>query len=158
MPKETEEAMRQLFRLIARYDIELTLLGALLILLLAHNLDLAEAFIRWAEELEHLQVDEVIVVALYLALLSPALVWRRWRREVRRQTAIDNALGKIALQPYLDLCPHCHNVEDDRGLWRPIGEFLQMEYDIAINRISCPGCVQKRYPAQTDGRGEAAPK
>lgn len=137
--------MRELFRQIARYDFELTLLGALLILLLAHNHDLAESFIRWAEELEYLQADEIIIVALYLALMLPLLLWRRWRREVRRQNAIDRALGKIALQPFLDICPHCHHVEDLRGGWPPISDYLQREYDIAVNRTICPGCVLERY-------------
>ena len=139
--------MQNLFKDIGKYDIELLLFSAVVILALAHNYEFAETFIAWARELEHLQIDELIAVALYLSLTLPLLVWKRWTREKGTRRELQKALAEVKqLEAFLTMCAHCHRIQDLNQKWVETAVYLKQELDTDFSHSLCPECITELYP------------
>jgi len=143
--------MLKLLDKISEYDLELTLLSSLLLLLGAHQFNFAETFIRWAGQLEHLQIDELISVALYLMLVLPILIWRRWSREKSLRIQLAQAIKGIhQLEAFLHMCANCHAIKDEDGTWREPSDYIHRHTRTQFSHSVCPECMYKLYPEFAD--------
>jgi len=143
--------MPKLLNKIFEYDLELALLSSLLLLLVAHQYNIAETFIRWAEQLEHLQVDELISVALYLMLVLPILIWRRWRCEKSLRLQLAQAIKQTRqLEAFLHMCANCHAIKDEDGTWCEPSDYIHRHTKTKFSHSVCPECMYKLYPEYAD--------
>ncbi|PLY04067.1 MAG: hypothetical protein C0624_06245 [Desulfuromonas sp.] len=136
---------------LSEYDLELTFLSALGVLLAAHYFNFAESFIARAKELEHLQIDELISVALYLMFILPVLLWRRWKRENALRLELSRAVKEAKqLKAFLHMCANCHAIKDETGVWLSTEDYINKHTDTQFTHSVCPECMYKLYPEHAD--------
>lgn len=79
-----------------RKDLAISIGVSLLALMLAAFFDANERFIAWAEQYEHLELDELPMAASIFAAALAWFAWRRWRETVEAQAVLQEKLSTIA--------------------------------------------------------------
>lgn len=79
-----------------RRDALVVVAGAVAVWFAATNFDLFERFVDWVHDHEDWEIDEIIVVAMYLAVGLPVFIARRWRERTRLFRAHDEVVGALA--------------------------------------------------------------
>jgi hypothetical protein len=50
------------------------------------------------------------------------------------------------LQGILPICMHCHQIRDDKEVWKRLDEYIAEHTDVMLSHGLCPECYEKHYP------------
>jgi len=144
--------------------------AAIVVFVVSGTQDILENLVTFCHQHEHLELDEWIVVAVFLSLALTVFALRRWRevRQVSRRLAVQNADLQAAaaeirrLQGLIPICARCKSIRDDAGIWREIEAYMQDHSDATFTHGICPTCARELFPDVADdvdlGESEPPPR
>ncbi len=139
-------------------DLLLLLLGAGIVHLLAIHFPLFESLYGFTQRFEHLQLEALFAVAIYLVICLALFSWRRWRESKAaaavlsgRNRELEKAFEEIRqLRGILPICASCKKIRDDGGFWHAVESYVQHHTDAEFTHSICPDCRDKLYPQYAD--------
>ncbi len=116
--------------------------------------DLLETIVRFAHQHEEWQVDEIIVMAMFLAIAMTWFAMQRWtetqqseRLLAHRNETLERALGEIQqLRGILPICASCKKIRDEQGYWHQVEAYIRDHTEADFSHAICPDCMRKLYP------------
>ena len=151
----------------AKTDILLIILSAtiLYLFLLFTNYDLFEITADYVKKHDAWELDEIVIVGLFLTVCFAVYAWRRLR-EVRayegflqrQNQELKKALQEIkTLQGLVPICACCKKIRDDKGYWHQVESYLSAHTSADFTHSICPECAQRLYPELNISRPGQAP-
>ncbi len=147
-----------------RDGIVIVLFG-LVVYFMSLTYDVVDHVTQFLRDHESWQLDEIIVVMLYLIVAGAVFVWRR-RSELLQQVEareaaesekarlipqLESALRDVtSLTELLPVCAWCKRIRDDQGYWSQVDAYLAAHTGIGITHGICPDCAKKFEEARTD--------
>jgi hypothetical protein len=153
-----------------RDGIVIVLVG-LVLYVISLKYDIVDHLMRFVREHETWQLDEIIVVVVYLVLAGGLFVWRRRdelleqvraREEAETEKArllpkLETALKEVnELTGLLPVCAWCKRIRDDQGYWSQVDAYLAQHTGIGITHGICPDCA-KGFDSRTRKLGDNSP-
>ncbi len=120
--------------------------------------DIVEQLLQFLRRHESWQLDEIIVVMIYLVAAGGFFVWRRRNellQQVEAREAAENEAARLiprletalkevnALTGLLPVCAWCKRIRDDQGYWSQVDAYLAQHTGIGITHGICPDCAVK---------------
>ena len=141
-----------------RNDLILIAVLSAAVFLIAGHLDLLERLISFLHRHEAWELDEIIVVFIFLAFAMAGFALRRWKEqiEISRDLAQQNqrlqaAMDEIRqLESMLPICCSCKAIRDDSDHWHPLESYISSHSDTQFTHTICPRCQKKLYPELQD--------
>ncbi len=126
-------------------DAGIVILGAVIVFVISHYFDLLEKIIIFTNRYEQWELDELLIVTIFLALAIPFYLSRRWREvnkthEELQQTHanLQKAMQEIkVLQGFIPIC--------DSGYWEQIEAYISRYSEAVFSHGICPDCMQELY-------------
>lgn len=141
-----------------KQGIELFIIAGLSIVvyILASIFDILECFILFSHKHEFLELDEFLIVFIFLAIALMFFISRRKKELVKSETImqeknkkLEEALAEIKqLKGIIPICSSCKMIRDDQGYWHQVEVYLQEHTDAGFSHGLCPDCARKLYPEQ----------
>lgn len=119
--------------------------------------DLFDRVSQWVITHEMLQLNELIIVAVFLVFASAVFVLRR-RNELLEQIhareraqaekdrmapVLEQALREVqTLSGMLPVCAWCKKIRDDEGYWSQVDAYLHDHTSIGVTHSICPDCAR----------------
>ncbi len=137
-----------------RIEIGLIFAGAVLVFFVAALIDSAELLIPLLERYERFELDEFLIVFIYLAVVLAVFSSLRWRelsaayKELtRRNQDLQKTLDEVKeLRGILPICASCKKVRDDSGYWQQVESYITNHSRLRFSHGFCPDCAGKLYP------------
>jgi phosphoserine phosphatase RsbU/P len=64
-----------------------------------------------------------------------------------RVKALEASIAHVKqLQGILPICMHCHQIRDDKEVWKRLDEYIAEHTDVMLSHGLCPKCYEKHYP------------
>jgi sigma-B regulation protein RsbU (phosphoserine phosphatase) len=64
-----------------------------------------------------------------------------------RVKALEESIAHVKLlQGILPICMHCHQIRDDKEVWKRLDEYIAEHTDVMLSHGLCPECYEKHYP------------
>lgn len=129
-------------------------ISSIFVFLLAYRYNILEEVVDYTRQHENWQLDELVIVAVYLMIAFAVYSFRR-RREVqvsRDRLALKNKELQAAfteikrLRGMIPICSSCKNIRDDSGYWHEVAAYISDHSDAEFTHSICPDCAQKLYP------------
>jgi|GEM_PF-1134942 len=122
--------------------------------LLSSRYDILENIVRLSHRYEHLELDEIITVSMFLMFALLFFSIRRWREAKRsealaKQHAEDlgKALSEVRqLRGMITICSVCKRVRNDEGFWEQIEVYVRGHSEAEFTHGICKECAKKLYP------------
>lgn len=135
-------------------DLVLILAGALIVYALSYRYDLLEWFYRYSRAHDDWEMDEFLIVAVYLVLALGYFSLRRLREVVssrgeikRKNSELQTALSEVKeLRGLLPICASCKSIRDDEGFWHHVEAYIIEHSDATFTHSLCPDCMRRLYP------------
>jgi DNA-binding response OmpR family regulator len=65
----------------------------------------------------------------------------------RRVRELEDSMAHVKLlQGILPICMHCHQIRDDKEVWKRLDEYIAEHTDVMLSHGLCPECYEKHYP------------
>jgi hypothetical protein len=134
--------------------------------LLSSRYDILENIVRLSHRYEHLEVDEIITVSIFLMFSLLFFSIRRWREakssealSKRRSEELEKALSEVRqIRGMITICSVCRRVRTDEGFWQQIEVYVRDHSDAEFTHGICKECAKKLYPElQEEGRLDQLP-
>ncbi len=122
--------------------------------LLSSRYDILESIVRLSHQHEDLELDEIIIVSVFLMFALLFFSMRRWR-ETRRSEALakrhgeelEKALSEVRqLRGMITICSACKRVRNDEGFWEQIEVYVRDHSEAEFTHGICKECAKKLYP------------
>jgi hypothetical protein len=138
------------FRRRARTDLLVLVVGAVVAFFVLARLEAFEAFAGWARRQESLQLDEVLTLAVLLAVGFGIFAQRRWR-DLERERVLRTKAETSArrLEGFLPICSGCKRIRESDGGWTPVEDYLSARIEADFTHGLCPECSKRLYPELT---------
>jgi len=154
MKSENDEIPQKKKRLRFFREISIILAAGVGLYLISAEYDFLEKIVEFSQRNKGSQVDELIVVAIYLMFAFLVISVRYWRgiavadRELKKKAEdLQKALGEIKqLKGIIPICSSCKKIRDDQGFWHQVESYLQSRSDAEFSHGICPDCMKKLYP------------
>lgn len=135
---------------------ELTIILALSIVVYAISsiYDLLEKLAKLSEAHEGWELDELMMVSIFLVLAMSIFSVRRWQ-EVRKSEKelkqnigdLQKALAEIKqLRGIIPICSGCKKIRNDAGSWQQIESYVREHSEAEFSHGICPDCMKRLYP------------
>jgi hypothetical protein len=129
------------------------LLG-LFVFYVAAAYDLLERLYVIARKFEGWEIDEFIIVALFLVVALATFSLRRWlafRKVnavlVQRNIDLDQAMDQLKeLSGIIPICSACKKIRDDEGFWHQVESYIETHSHAEFTHGICPECTKMLYP------------
>ena len=123
----------------------------------SQSYDLFELLVDFVHNHESWEVDEILVVSIYLVIALGLFAFRRWQEQrlieeaLKQQlTELNEALREIRqLQGIIPICASCKNIRDDQGYWHQVESYIRNHSHADFSHGICPDCMSKLYPGHT---------
>jgi len=136
-----------------------TLKGSMVILLslgvflVSSSFDLLERIVDFSSRHETWEIDEIISVIIFLALVGAIFLVGEVRRSRicelrlhRKNEELQTALEEIkALRGIVPICASCKKIRDDQGYWHQVEVYLRNHTDAEFSHGLCPECEKIMY-------------
>ena len=135
-------------------ELFIILISSIFVFLLAYRHNILERVVNFAQQHENWQLDEVLIVSVYLMLAFAIYSFRRWRdvqasrdRLAQKNEELQAAFTEIKrLRGMIPICSSCKNIRDDSGYWHEVAAYISDHSDAEFTHSICPNCAQKLYP------------
>jgi len=139
-----------------RIVIELAVISILSIVtfILSAKIDTLELLVKFSQQHESWELDEIIPVFIFLTFASAYFSFRRWL-EIKRSDELlkmqheklKSTMSEIKqLRKILPICSSCKKIRDDNGNWHQVEEYIGSHAGTAFSHGICPDCIEKLYP------------
>lgn len=124
--------------------------------------DALESFVKFLHKYEDREIDEIIIVSVFLVFCLTIFTFRRWRmlivldRELmHRNSELQKAFEEIKrLKGIIPICSSCKKIRDDQGYWHQVESYIQDHTEAEFSHSVCPDCMKKLYPDFMDDNDE----
>ena len=135
-------------------DLVIIAVLAVLVFVVAGYLDILERAVSFAHQHEEWEIDEIIVVGVFLVFCFAWYSYRRARemfvarnRLAQRAADLQKAMSEIRrLEGILPICMSCKKIRDDGGYWHNVELYIEEHAAVDISHGLCPNCAVKLYP------------
>lgn len=146
--------LRSLLSGTAMAELIIITICSIILYFLAGHYDVLEEFMVFLHRYEEWEVDEVIVVGLFLTLAFSVFSYRRLREQIllnleieRQNKEITETMTEIRqLKEIIPICSHCRKLRDDDGFWHQVEAYFSARTSSAFSHGICPDCMEKYYP------------
>jgi hypothetical protein len=122
--------------------------------LFASRYDILEQIIKYTRQYENWELDEFLVVSVFLAVALAVFSFRRRRevrvsrdRLIRQNKELQTALNEIKqLRGIIPICSSCKKIRDDAGFWHQVESYIHDHSEAEFSHSICPDCMKKLYP------------
>jgi len=129
-------------------------ISSIFVFLLAYRYNILEEVVDYTRQHENWQLDEVLIVSVYLMLAFAVYSFRRWRdvqvsrkRLAQKNAELQTAFNEIKrLRGMIPICSSCQNIRDDSGYWHEVAAYISDHSEAEFTHSLCPYCMQKLYP------------
>ena len=140
-------------RLLAR-KLGLVLLFSAVVFVIAAQFDLLEKLAAISRNHEKWELEEVLIVALFLAIAWAAFSMRRWIQYKCANTILlscnedlQMALIQIKeLKGSIPICSACKKIRDGDGFWHRVESYIERHTRAEFTHGICPECTKTLYP------------
>ena len=128
--------------------------SSVVVFLIAAQYEAMEHFTALLRHYEPWEIDELIVVALFLVTALTFFSIRRWMafRTVnaalrQRNRDLQHALIQIKeLKGVLPICSVCKKIRDDEDSWHQLEAYIESHTHAEFTHGICPECTGRLYP------------
>lgn len=122
--------------------------------LLAGHYELLERVVSYSRQHEHWQLDEFLIVFIFLVFAMAMFAFLRWRDVGRseqnlaqRNAELQQALADIRqLKGIIPICAACKSVRCDEGFWHRVEVYISEHSAAEFSHGICPECLERLYP------------
>lgn len=137
-----------------KIEVVIILCSSVIVYILASKYDVLESIVNWSRKHEHLELDEIITVTIFLVFALSCFALRRLKdlwiaKNVTNNKNIElqKALAEIKeLKGYIPICSSCKSIRNDQGYWQKVEVYIQNNTDALFTHGLCPGCIEELYP------------
>lgn len=143
---------------IPKQGIELLLIivFSLIVFFIAAHFDILEHFIKYSRAHESWELDELLIVFIFVAFALTIFTMRRMREFFKsekilkeKNKRLGDALSEIKqLKGIIPICASCKMIRDDKGYWHQVEVYVHEHTEADFSHGLCPDCAQKLYPEQ----------
>jgi hypothetical protein len=135
-------------------ELSLIFAFAVSIFLISAQYDIFEKIIRFLRLHEDWELDEIIVVSIFL-LFAAVLFSIRRLHDVNKSNKVllnlnnelNKALSEIKhLKGIIPICSSCKKIRDDKGYWHQVESYIRDHSEVDFSHGICPDCIKKLYP------------
>lgn len=116
--------------------------------------DLLELTADFAQKYEDWELDEFIVVAVFLTFILAFIstqqlckILKSERELLQKNEELEKAFSEIKqLRGIIPICASCKKIRDDRGFWHQVEAYVRDHTDADFSHGICPECAEKLYP------------
>lgn len=138
----------------ALLELGVIIFASLLIFIVSGFYDLLENLIEFLHRYEEYEIDEMIMVSLFLVVALSFFSLRRWQDTVainrdleKSNQDLRTALSEIKqLKAIIPICSSCRKLMDDDGSWQQLEAYFADHTDTQLSHGICPDCAKKLYP------------
>jgi len=141
---------------IPKQGIELFIIAGLSILvyIVASQFDILEKIVEFSRKHETWELDEFIVVFIFLVFSLMIYISRRIREFMISKAILEEknkellkALDEIQkLKGLIPICASCKKIRDDKGFWQQVETYIEKFSKIEFSHGLCPDCAKEIYP------------
>lgn len=139
-------------------EILLALCGGLIVYLLSSRFDFMEKAVEFSRSHEAWEVDELITVAVFFAIVSVLFSVRRLRESrVANQRLrssnddLQSAMSEIKqLRGIIPICVRCKSIKDSDGYWHEVESYVRDHSEAEFSHGICMSCTTVLYPEFAD--------
>ena len=128
------------------------------VFLFAGYYDVFEIFVQFSKQHENWELDEILVVSIFLLFASAIFSLRRWLELRQSETLLSQQNKELnqlisevkQLRGIIPICAECKNIRDDKGFWHQVESYIRDHSEAEFTHSVCPGCMKKLYPEFDD--------
>ncbi|MCP4547888.1 MAG: hypothetical protein GY835_15605 [bacterium] len=128
--------------------------SCVLVFVIAGRLDILERFVDLSRRHESWELDELLIVSVFLVFALAIFAVRRLRESrstqislERQNVKLEEALVEInQLRGIIPICAECKKIRDDAGAWHQIEAYIGKHSEAKFSHGVCPECVKSLYP------------
>ena len=145
---ETQTALRLYI------ELALMLVLSMFVFFIAASFDMFEHFVELVRRYENWELDELIIVALFLVMALSGFSVKRWLafRKVnavliKRNGDLQQAMTQLReLNGIIPICSACKKIRDDEGFWHQVESYIETHSHVEFTHGICPECTKMLYP------------
>jgi len=130
------------------------LISSVFVFMISARFDVMERFTALLRHYETWELDELVIVALFLVTALTFFSIRRWMafKTVnaalrQRNRDLQYALIQIKeLKGVLPICSVCKKIRDDEDSWHQLEAYIESHTHAEFTHGICPECTRKLYP------------
>jgi hypothetical protein len=133
-----------------RNDVIVLVAGAIVAFFLLARFDAFERYAAWSRSHESMQLDELLTLAVIVAVALAVFAWRRWMDLAREQKLRAEAESSARrLEGMLPICSSCKRIREQDDLWTPVEQYFSVRIAADFTHGLCPECRERLYPELT---------
>jgi hypothetical protein len=160
---ENPKNVKKSFQMWLWWELPAIGVSSILVLLASARYDFLERITGFCERHEQWELDEVLVLTLFLTLCFLWLAIRRGReserikqRLARRSKELQRALDDVhQLQGILPICASCKKIRDEEGSWCQLETYISDHTEADFSHGICPDCRRSLYADFLDPEEQA---
>lgn len=130
-----------------KYDLMFIGAFSIFIYTISANFDLEERVDSFCDLYERYEIDELLLVALFLIPVSMIYFFRRWLEIRQANQRLGAAQSEIEhLRGIIPICCSCKKIRDDEGYWHEVETYFKDHLDTSFTHGICDDCTRKLYP------------
>ena len=127
--------------------------GCIAVFVLSANFDMLEALVEFSRRHESWELDEIIIVSVFIALAMIVFSMRRWHEAKKSQALLfernmelEHALEEIKqLEGIIPICSSCKKIRNDSGFWEQVEQYVETYSKAKFSHSLCPDCLTRLY-------------
>lgn len=141
-------------------QIQIELIGIILtavaVFFISGQYDVFEAVLEFLQAHEEYELDEIIMVFVFLVFGMAFFSFQRWQEQKELNRSLEqknrelkDAARKIKqLQKMIPICASCKKIRDEDG-WQDFESYISKKTDTTFSHSICPDCSEKLYSNET---------
>ncbi len=140
----------------SKIGLELLIVAALAtaVYILAARYDILECVVEFSRQHENWEIDEIMIVSLFLVVALTFHLFRQWRKVLisedellHKNEELQKAFSEIRqLRGIIPICASCKKIRDDKGFWQQVEVYVRDRTEAEFSHGICPDCERKLYP------------
>jgi hypothetical protein len=135
-------------------ELGLMLVLSIFVFYIAATFDMFEHVVEIVRRYENWELDELVVVGLFLVMALSVFSVKRWLafRKInavltRRNSALRQAVTQLRdLNGIIPICSACKKIRDDEGFWHQVESYIETHSHVEFTHGICPECTKMLYP------------
>ncbi len=125
---------------------------AIIVFVMAGQFDLFERLYGFMHDHEDLELDEVMILSVYLVIAGLVFSLRRWRESRRLSVSLHQETERLQttlneverLRGIIPICAWCKKIRDDKGYWQQVDHYVTEHSEVEFTHGMCPECAARK--------------